>query len=90
MERLDGKPVVAAVTTFVGSIYVVCAAAIALAPTLSTKIANLWVHGLDLTKITKTSTWPETFLGLITILIATALASALFVKIWNSFVGKEE
>ena len=89
MERLEGKHVVAAVTTFVGIVYLVCVALIALVPTASLNVANLWVHGLDLTAIAKTPTWSETLLGFITIIIATVLASALFVKVWNLFTRRE-
>lgn len=71
-----------------GTIYIVCATAVAFWPTLTMRLFNNWFHGVDLTKIAVTSNitvW--SFInGFITIVIFTYLAGVLYTWTYNKCV----
>lgn len=87
---LDTKHFAIAITTFISVIYIVCAAAILIAPLESIKFFNLFFHGIDLTKITKVPILSEVVIGFIISVIITIILSGLFVYIWNKFNERVE
>jgi len=70
-----------------GVVYVVCAFFVLLWRDASVRFFNVWVHGLDLTKIAGGSVTVTSFLmGLITIMIASYLIGLLFGWSYNKCV----
>lgn len=90
MRMLSYKPFIETMMTFVGIIYLVCAFFVFIAPTATLQFFSLWFHGIDLKTIASVPTLPNMIIGFITALVVTALASAVFVRIWNYFSSKEE
>jgi len=88
--KLNSKHFVITMTSFVGIVYLLCAALVLMAPVTSIKVANLAFHGLDLTKITKTIGFVDIVYGFVVSIIATIIYSAIFVAVWNYFYNKME
>ena len=87
MEKMDTRRVVTAVTVFTALLYALCAAAYFLAQQLSLRIADLWVHGLDLAAIAKQPSVADALLGFVTILPFAAFLAWLFAAVWNRCGG---
>lgn len=68
-----------------GIIYVVCAAAIALWPTLTLQVMGSWFHGIDIQRIATTAplTWGNVLSGLVGLIVAAYLVGALFAWLYN-------
>ncbi len=84
MNRLKIKQFVLAVTAFVFVVYSACAIFTLLAPEAALKLFGQWIHAVDLTKIASVPTVSGVFAGMITITLATIVASAFFVLLWNA------
>ena len=85
MNKLNTKPFVLSLTSFVVILYLICAIFLLVAPGITLSIFNNWFHGIDLMKIAKIPTISEIIVGLITSIIFTVIFSAIFVAIWNKF-----
>ncbi len=83
-ERCDPKKTGLSLGIVAAVFYVVCALLIYIAPTATMAVFNSMFHGVDFTKIAKTSfTFGETLIGLIVIFVTACLAGALFAWVYN-------
>ncbi len=70
----------------VGIIYLVCAGAVVLLPDLSLTIAQSWLHGLDLSKISVVNVTLGSFiLGLITSVAGSWTVGYIFASAYSYF-----
>ena len=70
----------------VGTIYIVCAAAVVLLPDLSLTIAQSWFHGLDLSKISVVNVTLGSFiLGLVTSVAGSWTVGYVFARAYSYF-----
>lgn len=79
----------AALAVTAGVIYIVCAIAVALFPDGTLAFFNTWVHGMDLTLVKRPAAKPltaeEWIYGLVSIVLASYLAGALYGWVRNLF-----
>lgn len=88
MKKVHAWPTLVATTVTVGLIYTVCTLLFVLLPTKALSFFRNWFHGIDLAKITKevTINLSSFFIGLVEIVIFTAIFTLIFVWIYNSCV----
>ena len=89
MKRIHPWPPVAATTITISIIYVVCTLLFVLFPNNALSFFREWFHGIDLAKISKESviTFSSFLIGLVEIVIFTAVFTLIFVLIYNSCVN---
>lgn len=66
-----------------GVMYLLCAIAFALAPGLALAAVRNLFHGINISPIAKPVVWSTVFVGLIEIMVYTAIAGWLFAVIYN-------
>lgn len=83
----------AALAVTVGTLYVVCAVAVALFPEGTLAFFNTWAHGLDLTlvkrPVTKSLMATEWIFGFVSIVVTGYLAGALYGWACKLFSGSK-
>ena len=77
------------VATFTGIVYLVCAFFVLIAPQAALRFFDMWFHVIYLAAIANVPTLSEVIFGFFTAVIAASLGAALFVKLWNTFGGKQ-
>lgn len=77
------------VATFTGIVYVVCAFFVLVAPQGTLRFFDMWFHGINLSAIAEATALSDVIFGFFTAVIAASLGAALFVKLWNTFGGKQ-
>ena len=86
MDRLNPWVVGGALTITVAAIYIVCAAAFAVAPDVTLGFFNAWFHGLNLAEL-KAGAKPFTFgifvYGLVGISVSGFVSGAIFAVAYN-------
>jgi hypothetical protein len=85
----DPIPTANASAVTIALIYVVCALAVVLFPSLAMSTAQSWFHGLDLSKIATFNVTPASFIqGLISSTLGTWIVGYFFAKTYNYFAKK--
>jgi len=84
-DKLHIWPVTLAFSILAGIIYLVCALLVWLFPAGTVKFFSYWFHGIDLSKIINTApiNFSAFLIGLLSIIIFSALAGALFAWLYN-------
>ncbi len=90
MGKLEANHVVKSVTAFIAVIYIICVLLVFIAPTITLSVFSKWLHGIDILQIAKQPTLVDTGIGFITAISSAALASLLFVYLWNQYESKKE
>lgn len=87
---LNSKAVSLSLSLTSAVLYIACAIAFMLFPVGTLKFFNTWFHGLDLTTIasTKPISLFGIIIGLVSILILSAVTGAIFTAIYNSLQRK--
>ncbi len=83
------KQTVQTVAAFTGIVYVLCAFFVLIAPQGTLKFFDMWFHGVNLSTLAEAPVLSEMIFGFFTAVIAASLGAALFVKLWNTFGGKQ-
>lgn len=73
-----------------GVIFIICAVLVSIFPVGAIKVFNTWMHGLDLTPIisTKPISVTDIVIGLVSIMIVSAVVGVIFTAIYNSLQRK--
>lgn len=82
--RIDPRALGLAAGTVAAGLFVVCAAAVAVAPDWTTALAGRLVH-LDLSGLARTLSWSSFFSGLICWTLGTGLVFAALGALYNRF-----